>query len=115
MKLYSLYDKKAGSYLKLIEAKTDGEAVRMLQTTLSSGDSLIATYPSDFRLDQIGLFDMITGEVISKVKPVVEAGALAVGREHDGQNEKNSEMAQHLQVASRNAQQERPTGEQTTQ
>ena len=66
--LYSVYDEKALVYLPPFVAKTVGEADRIFDSVIKSGQSTISQYPADHSLYQIGSFDD-AGAVIEPCVP----------------------------------------------
>ena len=67
--LYSIYDVKSQVYLPPFMAKTVGEADRIFDSVIKSGQSTISEYPADHSLYQVGTFDDC-GAVIEGVTPV---------------------------------------------
>lgn len=58
----SVYDKAAGVWMSPFCVRARGEAVRMFeQSTKPGGSSMMALYPEQFLLYEIGQFDDTTG------------------------------------------------------
>lgn len=73
--LFSLYDVKSESFGTLFNAKTSGDATRIVVETIRSGkDLLLSRYTDDFQLFLIGNFDDITGEISSAGKKFIASG-----------------------------------------
>lgn len=70
--LYSVLDLKANAFGRLIEARTDEEAIRSFLIAIqnSSKQDLIGLYPQDFAMFKIGNFDITTGFLTQDVSPV---------------------------------------------
>lgn len=67
--LYSMLDVKSRSYGRLFEARNDSEALRIVVSSIVTGknrgdDNIIALYPEDFCLYEIGDFDSVSGVLI---------------------------------------------------
>ena len=69
LKIFSLFDEKAQAYNTPQYLKHPGEAIRMLQTTLSNKDSMVAQYPEDYSLYCLGTFDDNNGKIACTVEP----------------------------------------------
>lgn len=65
MLLYSLLDKKAGSYGGIMMAPNDAMLVRTIIERVESRDTL-ARFPDDFDLYQVGEFDDSSGRVFTE-------------------------------------------------
>jgi hypothetical protein len=63
LKVFSVYDSKAGFYGNPIYLHTKGEALRTWEDAANDPQSQIGKYPADFTLFEIGEFDNVTGEV----------------------------------------------------
>lgn len=61
IQLYSLFDKKAGSYSKPFFVAHIAEAMRSVQMALEDGKSMFAKFPADYALYLMGTFDESTG------------------------------------------------------
>lgn len=62
MKLYSILDKKAGSYGAIIMAPNDALVTRSLQEH-QNPDSTLVRFAEDFDLYEVGEFDDVSGRV----------------------------------------------------
>lgn len=80
LKIFSIYDEKALSYNTPQYLAHQGEAIRMLQTTLDNKESMISKYPKDFSLYCLGLYDNNTGrfEGYNEPKLIMRASELLV-------------------------------------
>ena len=62
--VYSLYDKKSGTYGNPFIASNDNTAGRIVNDLVTnSGDSIIALHPDDFDLYFLGCYDVHSGEI----------------------------------------------------
>jgi len=64
MKMITIKDMKAQTYMRPSFFPSIAEAVRGFQDIANNGDSMVSRYPNDFRLLHIGEFDSSTGAVI---------------------------------------------------
>ena len=71
--LYSCYDKKAGYYLGLFPARSDGEASRMVEDAVKNPESAIARHPGDYCLYRVAEFDVFFVEYLG-ARPVKRSG-----------------------------------------
>lgn len=69
LQLFSVYDKKGGTYGQPFALPTRGVAMRTFTSWVGDPNSFFAKFPSDFELYQVGEFDQTSGEVRSLVKP----------------------------------------------
>lgn len=74
----AVYDAKVQSYMQPFFCRTKGEAHRMWEGTVNSGDSLFSKHPADFTLfhvadydDQVGRFSQL--EVLVPIATALEA------------------------------------------
>lgn len=74
-KLYTIYDKKSGTWDKPFAARTHGEAERMFAQVLNGGDSLLSQYPDDFSLWFVGKYDSTTGIIQGEKHQLIGEGA----------------------------------------
>ena len=72
--LYSVYDEKAKVYLPPFCAKTIGEADRIFDSVIKSGNSTISQYPADHTLYQIGEYDDSSSTLTPMVPVFVSKG-----------------------------------------
>lgn len=63
LKMFTVYDSKAETYLRPFSMTTTGQAIRGFITTLNDGKSEMCLYPADFTLFEIGLFDETKGTI----------------------------------------------------
>jgi hypothetical protein len=61
MKVFSLYDSKACTYLQPYYAVTRGAGVRMMSDALADQDSHLRRHAADFTLFELGDFDQSNG------------------------------------------------------
>jgi len=62
--VYSVYDKKAGSYGQPFTSNHEAHALRSVQQAANDLQSSLGQYPSDFTLYKIGYFDDASGELV---------------------------------------------------
>lgn len=79
MQLYSLFDKKAGSYGGLLLAAGDGHVSRIIAERFQGSGDTVAKFPEDFDLYALGEYNTETGEIESNVKFVVNIGVILGG------------------------------------
>ncbi len=70
IKAFAVFDEKAGSYDKPFFVQTDGIARRLFGDGINQADTQIAKHPGDYKLYQIGHFELESGLLIG-----MEAGA----------------------------------------
>lgn len=61
-KVYAIVDKKVNAFNSPIVTANDDVMKRMVHDTIMQGDSLLAKYPSDFDLYDLGEFDNESGK-----------------------------------------------------
>ena len=61
--LYAIYDRAAEFYMRVIQAQTDGLAIRIFNDEAVRADSEIAKHPHDYTLYKLGTFDDNNGEI----------------------------------------------------
>lgn len=61
MKMFAIYDSKAGTYSSPMPANTDGIALRNFEQIFRDETTSISQYPADFTLFCIGEYDEETG------------------------------------------------------
>lgn len=61
--LFSVYDKVAELYTVPFLEATDGTARRIIQDQMARPESMLGKHPQDYRLDRLGMFDEVTGEL----------------------------------------------------
>ena len=90
--IYSVYDRKAKSYISLFLADTDGLAMRMVSTAARDTTTSLYQYAEDFTLYLLGDFDVLSGlltsceppqfvETVLNLKGSVANGASAISDE----------------------------------
>lgn len=57
LKMFTVYDSKAETYLRPFSMLTTGEAIRGFITTLNDPQTEYCKYPADFTLFEVGTFD----------------------------------------------------------
>lgn len=62
MKVFTLYDSKACTYLQPYYAVTRGAGLRMISDTLTDVDHHLRKHASDFTLFELGDFDQSSGK-----------------------------------------------------
>lgn len=69
LKMFTVYDSKAETYLRPFSMRSTGEAIRGFITTLNDGQSEFSLYPADFTLFEIGTFDESTCKITILTTP----------------------------------------------
>ena len=72
MKVYSIFDKKAGTYSNPFFCVSQGVALRSLMDLVADKRTSIAMHPEDFALYEVGSFDDVSGSLL----PVTENGSI---------------------------------------
>ena len=81
LKVFSIYDAKAGAFNQPFFMHTFGQAERAFRDEVDSPTSLISKHPEDFTLFDLGVFDDSTGLITPHTAPVsVLAGLDCVSR-----------------------------------
>lgn len=77
---FSIFDKKAATYMRPFLCKHVSEATRSIQMAIEEKNSPISKWPADFVLYLVGSFDSSTGEFIDtqsgRPEVVIEVAAL---------------------------------------
>jgi len=84
MNLYGIMDLTLGEYVQqLLLVKTDEGVKRELVTRVMGTDSMMARYPAQFNVMNLGMFDLETGLLVPERIPllVVNLGALFIPEE----------------------------------
>lgn len=81
MKMYALFDKKAGSYGGILLAASDGHVSRVIQERFTGSGDTVEKYPEDFDLYSLGEFSLDIGTVQSHVNFVVNVGVILQRKE----------------------------------
>ena len=68
--LIAVYDFKSAAYARPVAVPADGAAIRSFQDAVNDKSTAYAKHPEDYQLFNIGTYDDITGEIISK-KPAL--------------------------------------------
>jgi len=76
MQMYSLLDKKAGSFGGILLAQSDGHVSRIIAERFRGSGDTVEKYPEDFDLYALGDYDLDTGKVVSLVKFVVNVAVV---------------------------------------
>ena len=63
-KIYAIYDSKAEAFMQPFFAGTAGLALRSFADAANNPDSVIAKYPHDFELFELGVFDDQSGKFV---------------------------------------------------
>lgn len=93
MKLFSVYDVKSSSYLKLFCAPTVASASREFEIAANEGDSMISKFPGDFRLDCLGEFEPRSGTITTFEGPQIIGTAMEFQRARGAQLPLDSALA----------------------
>ena len=64
LRVYSIYDSKAGAFNTPFFMATDELAIRAAKDTVSDKETIFHRHPDDFVLYQVGVFNNTTGEVV---------------------------------------------------
>lgn len=77
--IFSVFDNKASVYCIPFYQENLGTAIRSFAAALKDQNSLMAQFPEDYGLYQIGVFDDQTGEITAQV-PLHVASATSLLR-----------------------------------
>lgn len=64
LKIFSVYDRKAGTYGQPFALQSRGVALRTFQSWVQDPNSFFAKFPDDFELYEIGVFHQVSGEIV---------------------------------------------------
>lgn len=67
---YSIYDKKAASYMRPFFLQNESVAVRAISSTILENPEL-SKHPADYQLSHLGQFDEETGVITSQAVSVI--------------------------------------------
>lgn len=78
LKIYSLYDKKAFSYLEPFFYYHQTQALRAISDLVNKKETFVGQHPDDYRLEELGEWDDLSGAFTPLPKPIfiTEAAAL---------------------------------------
>lgn len=79
MKLFTIYDSAAQTYMRPFVAQSQGAALRELRTLANDRNHPIGQYPADYTLHELASFDELEGKLAAhEGHPVrvINAGAL---------------------------------------
>lgn len=85
MKMFSVFDSKAGYFMNPFPMRSNGEAIRAFETTCKDKNSQFNLYPADYTLHAIADFDSIKG-TLSPYPPVLLANGSEFFKVLDSQN-----------------------------
>jgi len=63
MKIFAMYDKKAGHYLQPFPEPSAIAALRGFEIAVNDAKSIFSRFPDDFELHELADFDQATGEI----------------------------------------------------
>lgn len=69
-KIFSVYDSKVGAFMNPLFLRSRGEAIRMFDNTVNSGDSFLSKNPEDFTLFELGDWDELSSKFVIHPTPV---------------------------------------------
>lgn len=81
MRLFSLLDKKSGSYGGILIAASDGHVGRIVQERFAGSGDTVEKYPSDFDLYDLGEYDTESGLITPCTRFVVNLAVLLPAKE----------------------------------
>lgn len=76
--IYAIKDVKAGSFMNLWTESNDNTAERNFDTIRKDTSTIFGTYPTDFELWGIGVYDNNTGEITPEVRYIKGGRVLEV-------------------------------------
>jgi hypothetical protein len=63
LKIFAIYDSKSEIYNKPFFAPTAGAAIRDFELAINNEDSMLAKYPDDYTLFEVGVYEDTTCEI----------------------------------------------------
>lgn len=69
VKMFSVYDSKAETWLSPFGLGNPKEAIRAFMTEANDPASMIGRHPADYTLFQVGTFDTTSGQIVGMVTP----------------------------------------------
>lgn len=83
MKIYSIFDKKVGTYGPVMSFQDEINAKRYFGACVVNADTIVGMYPEDYVLTYIGEFDDVSGCITADHMPthVIEALACVAVRD----------------------------------
>jgi len=93
LQIFTVFDQKAGAYLRPFCLPSAAHAIRELAEVLQRPDTPFADYPEDFTLFHTGEFDDETGEVQPLLKNESHGNLLKIKTELKLRRQKNAEEA----------------------
>lgn len=64
MKLFAMYDRKAGFFMQPFPEQSTISALRGFEVAVNNSESIFSRFPDDFCLMELAEFDQNTGEII---------------------------------------------------
>lgn len=68
--IFSVFDVKSGAYAPPFAAKSPAVGIRDFMEACKDPQSLLNKYPDDFRLFQVGKFDLESGFIVGETAPI---------------------------------------------
>lgn len=75
-KIYAIWDAKTSTYGQPMFLISDGEALRVVQDAVTKPGTVLSDHPNDFRLDMLGYFNLLTGDIKPEFKVLIEISQL---------------------------------------
>jgi len=69
MKIFAMYDLKAGFYLQPFPETSTISALRGFEVAVNNAESIFSRFPDDFCLHELAEFDQHTGELLPHSPP----------------------------------------------
>lgn len=82
VKLYSVYDSKAGIYQQLNPFRNADEAIRAIADSANDPNSTLFKFAEDFSLFEMGTYDDDTG-IIESHAPIMVVPIVSLSRAHN--------------------------------
>lgn len=101
MKIYSIFDKKVGTYGPVMSFQDEINAKRYFGACVVNADTIVGMYPEDYVLTYIGEFDDVSGCITADNMPthVIEALACVAVRDQASLQSKADESLSGDQTA----------------
>lgn len=86
MKIFCIYDIKAGIYLQPFPESSTISALRGFELAVNKGDSTLSRFPDDFCLMELADFDVNSGSLVPHISPNNLGSARTVLKQTPEQN-----------------------------
>lgn len=85
--VYSVYDVKAGAYMRPFFTQTEGMATRAFIDEIANADSPLGKHPEDYSLYRVSEFDELEGRFIAQDPVLILTGNHVIASFHAKETE----------------------------